>query len=883
MAKQWAFVNPAWDTHPAQTDGKRWTNLVKEFITGAGGRYYDEGEVGLKGAFGIHVWTQVVIGGKGYITAEYEFNAPCFMILDKFTCQNYRDVSGTGNAWWYRLIIEVNGRAKRIDIAHPLRRYMDIPGPGVNRQWVPQVVDVRPVIIKPGDRVKIRVRLMADTAYGEIHARVADCHLLFRASVRLGWDFGARSWLSARRELLPEDLLTVHLSGVDEENGLVPTGYPVQLWHGPSRPPSLYVGEVILGSPVSFPAFGVRSTPGMEYLMFKSDGDDNYLGIATTYGPYETDDPAYDAVITTPSFEDSISALKRTPKITFDELPAKLRLEELVNFSGGLEDPDQPGLLDFLGNIECHLTRNGVSIAFSFTDADGKYVVPYTLDLAGADFAWQIETVSSTQYNAATSRIQTRSVWEVIATILKLLTDRTPPFYDGSWITLTAELRRADTEALLPDMPVTISQVDGGSKSGTTDTKGQFKWPFFFDRIGDYEFGTVFNGAEVAGYQEYQPSSDSRILSIIEYSVATVLGLTVELGEVPLGELIKLGATITPAVAGLAINLERYKEPTEGEREEFHKMGDVNWDGVIDDVDLDLMRAAYGSVPGDPNWNPDYDLNGDGVIDIFDVSIAASNYGKTLGWLLVKTGKTDVDGKCLFDLDSTLLGEGTFQFRVTFLGFKDKTTSPYTTYEPSTSPTLSVSVVPAPFSALDLRVRLDDKLLEPGDWESLTFEVEGVGVYDTPQLVEVAPGTYNITCTLVAIAYPPQTVTKTVHEGEIVPVEFNFYTPKPPPPPTGRVRLAVTPSKLVASVGEEIEIYAVASIIGIIRSVPLPFAKITIIADGEEVARSRSDVFGRCTLSWVPPTVGKYEIHGEVKVLMERTVAKSNYVTVTAA
>lgn len=62
---------------------------------------------------------------------------------------------------------------------------------------------------------------------------------------------------------------------------------------------------------------------------------------------------------------------------------------------------------------------------------------------------------------------------------------------------------------------------------------------------------------------------------------------------------------------------------------DFHKMGDVNWDGFIDAHDIDLFREAYGSRPGDPNWNPDCDLNRDGKVDLFDVARAGRNFGKT--------------------------------------------------------------------------------------------------------------------------------------------------------------------------------------------------------------------------------------------------------------
>jgi len=69
---------------------------------------------------------------------------------------------------------------------------------------------------------------------------------------------------------------------------------------------------------------------------------------------------------------------------------------------------------------------------------------------------------------------------------------------------------------------------------------------------------------------------------------------------------------------------------TPGDYETFHKLGDVNRDGIIDDRDLVLLKAAFGSKPGMPNWNPDCDLNGDGVVDIRDVTTASTHYGLTI-------------------------------------------------------------------------------------------------------------------------------------------------------------------------------------------------------------------------------------------------------------
>jgi len=69
---------------------------------------------------------------------------------------------------------------------------------------------------------------------------------------------------------------------------------------------------------------------------------------------------------------------------------------------------------------------------------------------------------------------------------------------------------------------------------------------------------------------------------------------------------------------------------TPADHEAFHKMGDVNRDGVIDGQDLNLLKASYGSKSGDPNWNPDCDLDGDGKVGLPDLTMASKNYGLTI-------------------------------------------------------------------------------------------------------------------------------------------------------------------------------------------------------------------------------------------------------------
>jgi peptide/nickel transport system substrate-binding protein len=54
---------------------------------------------------------------------------------------------------------------------------------------------------------------------------------------------------------------------------------------------------------------------------------------------------------------------------------------------------------------------------------------------------------------------------------------------------------------------------------------------------------------------------------------------------------------------------------------------DLNYDYVVDIFDIVIVGLAFGSVPGDANWNEAADINGDFVVDIFDIVIVALNFG----------------------------------------------------------------------------------------------------------------------------------------------------------------------------------------------------------------------------------------------------------------
>lgn len=55
--------------------------------------------------------------------------------------------------------------------------------------------------------------------------------------------------------------------------------------------------------------------------------------------------------------------------------------------------------------------------------------------------------------------------------------------------------------------------------------------------------------------------------------------------------------------------------------------GDVDGDNEVAIGDYAALSTAFGSEPGDGNWNPNADLNGDGSVDVGDFAILSANFG----------------------------------------------------------------------------------------------------------------------------------------------------------------------------------------------------------------------------------------------------------------
>ncbi|GIV17674.1 MAG: hypothetical protein KatS3mg022_3109 [Armatimonadota bacterium] len=55
--------------------------------------------------------------------------------------------------------------------------------------------------------------------------------------------------------------------------------------------------------------------------------------------------------------------------------------------------------------------------------------------------------------------------------------------------------------------------------------------------------------------------------------------------------------------------------------------GDIDGDNEVTLFDFGALVAAFGSVPGDTNWNADADLDGDEEVTLFDFGILVRNFG----------------------------------------------------------------------------------------------------------------------------------------------------------------------------------------------------------------------------------------------------------------
>jgi len=58
--------------------------------------------------------------------------------------------------------------------------------------------------------------------------------------------------------------------------------------------------------------------------------------------------------------------------------------------------------------------------------------------------------------------------------------------------------------------------------------------------------------------------------------------------------------------------------------------GDVDHNDAVDVFDVIEVVNAFGSRPGDANWNANCDFDASGQVDVFDVIAVVNNFGRSI-------------------------------------------------------------------------------------------------------------------------------------------------------------------------------------------------------------------------------------------------------------
>jgi hypothetical protein len=63
-------------------------------------------------------------------------------------------------------------------------------------------------------------------------------------------------------------------------------------------------------------------------------------------------------------------------------------------------------------------------------------------------------------------------------------------------------------------------------------------------------------------------------------------------------------------------------------RKTLYPAWDINQDGVVDGLDLQILQSAFGALRGETGYRADADLNRDGIVDFDDLAILTAHLGE---------------------------------------------------------------------------------------------------------------------------------------------------------------------------------------------------------------------------------------------------------------
>lgn len=777
----------------------------------------------------------VFTGGEAKDNFNSKFVAPFNMVLTKIKFRGRQDLGlGTATTWgaWFRVIID-NGQGARIkrirpEIGHLRDNEYDI-WDLLSSDFNERTLTLRPIVIPKGANVTIQLYLdVAVWAYATDWIRVGNVQIGYRAPMNravFNYNYGGqtKSWLT-RKECLPEDSMRMSIRVIDAEGSEVGNSTPIHLFHGISGAIPLTPFPLFLSSEGLLDAFSVLGSAGAETIKCTSEDADgpegSWLGLDKSYddkvlgaidGTFPDDDP-HNNVFTLPPITDTFAVAKRTPRVFLDALPTKLTLGLLINFGGRLEDPEQPGIIDFLKNVNVRIRRNGVGLESQSVKSDGTFNILRTLsaDDLGMNRLYNIGSDPSAQYNQSQSLYQSRTVWQIIQTSLKLLLDTRPPFL-GTRFNLTARL--ADVNGLpLSGMSLQIFK-DTVAEPGTTDQLGEVTQRKLLDVLGQTAFQAMFSDTIIDGYKDYQSSASEALpITVTKKTVNTVISrFELERPDILKGELATFHVSLTDS-SGTPIG------PTV----------------------LSLQRQVG------TDW-----------IDIKNVEIGQNGSGIAT-W----------DASDLLGNEKSV----TIITRAVYDGGFNGNLEPWEYYNPSESSprNLTVSALAPNLGHLILRAKLDNKYFEelPGT-KTITFtvdpaDVNNVTTFDHPQTVTVNPGRYNVDCSLTVEGLTfTKNDSRDVAADEEVLMEFSFMSTSPPPG-TGRLNISIECTRTIINAGESFEVSGTVTLPSRLRAVPIRRVAVKIKSGDKTLETVRTDRQGNYSATVQLTAVGQAVIFAEI-------------------
>ncbi len=223
----------------------------------------------------------------------------------------------------------------------------------------------------------------------------------------------------------------------------------------------------------------------------------------------------------------------------------------------------------------------------------------------------------------------------------------------GQTLDLQAVLRRQDNGAPIAGRTVTFKVAGSTVGSASTDTTGKATVPYTVPL--NASLGSRALRAEFAGDSVYLSTARDATLEVrkvllqgavgLQDYIGSVSGLPVEISVAQGSSSESLNSTldnsgqfaVETALAGsgsVAVKVthwlrQRVNVNLAGEVTATWLLfnGDIDGDNEVTLFDFGQLVAAFGTAPGDSNWNPNADLDGDEEVTLFDFGILVRNFG----------------------------------------------------------------------------------------------------------------------------------------------------------------------------------------------------------------------------------------------------------------